>query len=360
MFLKKRRSQTFKATPTFFSETIGSGNGTGGHQNPTGMGGASGNDTENTTVYSITGQGGASPNGIGINGPYSGAGGNSTTNVNTTMATDPPTIMPNTTEVQTTPTTVTQEVNTTVTQEVNTTVTQEVNTTVTEPTVLPNGIPGVQENSTTQAPPTTSTTVTEAFTLNTTVTDVPTVVTVVTNATTVEEKITTTVTQTPETSTVAVQPTAPIPNPQPSSTGAPGINLTTTVTQAPEPSTAAPTPFKPTQPQLTQKPNPQYPSTPETPSKPNPESSRNAENSKNSTGPQNSYAEALRDEEDEKHDKELKEQNFKKKIFAFELGTCSMLIVASVAAYVFSFLAYDYAKNLTKVIKHPGKKLKKK
>ncbi|PIC41411.1 hypothetical protein B9Z55_008838 [Caenorhabditis nigoni] len=357
MFLKKRRSQTFKATPTFFSETIGSGNGTGGHQNPTGMGGASGNDTENTTVYSITGQGGASPNGIGINGPYSGAGGNSTTNVNTTMATDPPTIMPNTTEVQTTPTTVTQEVNTTVTQEVNTTVTQEVNTTVTEPTVLPNGIPGVQENSTTQAPPTTSTTVTEAFTLNTTVTDVPTVVTVVTNATTVEEKITTTVTQTPETSTVAVQPTAPIPNPQPSSTGAP---VTTTVTQAPEPSTAAPTPFKPTQPQLTQKPNPQYPSTPETPSKPNPESSRNAENSKNSTGPQNSYAEALRDEEDEKHDKELKEQNFKKKIFAFELGTCSMLIVASVAAYVFSFLAYDYAKNLTKVIKHPGKKLKKK
>ncbi|UMM21658.1 hypothetical protein L5515_003246 [Caenorhabditis briggsae] len=264
------------------------------------------------------------------------AGGNSTTNVNTTMATDPPTMMPNITEVQTTPTTVTQEVNTTVTTPEAT-----VNT-----TVLPNGIPGVQENSTTEAPPTTPTTVTEP---TTTVTQ-PTVAA----NTTVEEKTNTNVTQTPETSTVTVPQT---PNPQPPSTGAPAK---TTVPQTLEPSTAAPTKFNPiTNPQPTQKPDPQHPNTPQNPLKPTPESSRNLENSKNSTG-QNSYAEALQDEESEKHDKKLKEQHFKKKIFAFELGTCSMLIVASVAAYVFSFLAYDYAKNLTKVIKQPGKKLKKK
>lgn len=56
----------------------------------------------------------------------------------------------------------------------------------------------------------------------------------------------------------------------------------------------------------------------------------------------------------------FKHQNFRKRVFAAELGTGSVLVATSIAAYVASYMAYTYVKKVAELSVKPKMKNKRK
>ncbi|ULT98975.1 hypothetical protein L3Y34_000374 [Caenorhabditis briggsae] len=210
-------------------------------------------------------------------------------------------------------------------------------------TALTNGSSTVTQPVTSASLASDATIIPESTVTQPTVAD--TVATVVPGGPVTQSTVPDTVTTVTAQQTIVTQPKVP----EPSTTWTDSSSSSTEVTA---PGTVPDTVATTEEPLITVVPNPATPTNP-----PVIETTQKS-NIPKSTTPSGPQAEALKATGKNAAEK-LKETEFKNKVFAFELTTSFVLVVASIGAYVASFLAYKYAKKVTSLENKKKKKLQR-